>query len=158
MSAAKIVCASALAAVRNANFFISASRAIADFETRDSRYNRAFAAKAADRISVIVAMRVVNAQRVAQLAFVMPPLAICALVRLMPRIGAPTAHVESVIPATLCEHHLLHPLCTRIISRRDGRETGAVHRSPPGPRSPFSAAAAGHKPSRRLLGIAVLLR
>ena len=132
--------ASALTAVRNANFYISARRQVSDFQPRHARHNRSPAAKAANRVSVIIEARVVNAHRVAQFAFVMPPLAVRTFIRLMAGVRAPTAHVESVVSATLCEQRTLHPRRSFVTSRGDGRENIPVHRSLPPPRTTFRAA------------------
>src|SRR5277367_181827 len=150
-------CASAFAAVRNANFYISARRQVPNFEPRHASDNGALTAETANRVSVVVEARVVNAHRVAQFAFVMPPLAIRAFIRLMARVRAPTAHVESVVSATLCEEHALYPLCSFVVPRGDGRENIPVHRSLPPPRRPFPPAAS-RKLFGRLLSIPVLLR
>jgi len=133
--------ASAFAAVWNANFYIPALYVVPDFQTQHSRHDRTLPAKPADRISAIVGIRIVNTRRVPQFAFVMPPFAVRAFIRLMPRVGAPTAHVESVVSATFLDQSPLRPECAPVSCLGGGRKTVAVHRSLPPRRRGIAAAA-----------------
>ena len=111
------------------HFHEAARSEIPNFQAPHLRYRRTLTAETADRACVNIPGPVARPQRLAQLPLVVPPLAIFAFARLMPRVRSPTTHVQAVVRAPFLDKRPLRAHRWRSIHRRMGRETVRLHRS-----------------------------
>src|SRR5277367_1332384 len=91
------LCVLTHAAIRNAQLHVSIWRAFADLQARDFHSRRVVSAETADRLAAFISERTVGAACVPQFSFMLPALAIVALLLAIPRIGAPGTHVRAVV-------------------------------------------------------------